>query len=73
MSQNGVPVSNALRSPWVEYDYSEQGRNVVWCSVLNEPAILEIINGEPSCPHCKQPYEADNNDHTFIGHVVKPY
>lgn len=50
--------------------FEPQGyRDVMWCSYLNEPAILEWKNGKPQCPNCEEHFEAGT--HPFICHILK--
>jgi hypothetical protein len=45
-------------------------RDVFWCSILNEPAIIEYRQGKAFCDCCDDsPF---NDSHVFICHIHKP-
>lgn len=70
---NAIPVPPEERSQWFSSipGASGQGRDVYWCSRLNEPVIITFKDGGPLCTNCRD--VLDDTEHTFLGHVRKPY
>lgn len=66
---------SALRRQVRSLSFSPRGfRDLIWCGLLNEPAILEYRDQPggraPWCPNCNGNYELGS--HPFIAHIRKP-